>query len=66
MKLVYTVKPLPESFFYFLWNYDKLEEKDEKNYIEKIILTKNKQKDIKIKWTENEILTNVAKCIFES
>ena len=51
MKLVYTVKPLPESFFYFLWNYDTLDPRDEKNYIERIILAKNKELKY-IKWSD--------------
>lgn len=37
LNLVYAVKPLPEAMFYFLWNYDKLEESDEFNYIIRII-----------------------------
>ncbi len=28
---------MPESFFYFIWNYDKLNVKDEIFYIKKII-----------------------------
>lgn len=36
-KLVYAVFPLAESMFNFVWDYDKLEESDEKEYVEKII-----------------------------
>ena len=35
--LVYGVHPLPESMFNFIWNYAKLKERDEEEYVEKII-----------------------------
>jgi hypothetical protein len=37
LDLVYSVQQLPESMFQFLWNYDKLEKEDEKDYIIKIL-----------------------------
>lgn len=60
MQLVYTVKPLPESFFYFLWNYDVLDEKDECSYIERIILSKNKENP---KWEAEYIKKIITKCV---
>ena len=39
--LVYGVHPLPESIFNFIWDYDKLEEKDEHDYVEKILRSAN-------------------------
>jgi hypothetical protein len=41
LDLVYSVHPLPESMFQFLWNYDKLERTDEREYIVKILLFAN-------------------------
>ena len=41
LNLVYKVYPLPESMFYYLWNYDKLDESDEYNYIIKILNINN-------------------------
>ena len=35
--LVYRVLPMPESMFYFVWNYDSLATEDEIFYIKKII-----------------------------
>jgi E3 ubiquitin-protein ligase RNF213 len=37
LELVYTVFPLPESMFPFVWNFDRLDKNDEREYIEKII-----------------------------
>ncbi len=35
--MVYRVLPMPESMFYFIWNYDSLQTEDEIFYIKKII-----------------------------
>lgn len=53
MQLVYTVKPLPEPFFYFLWNYDVLDEDDELSYIKQIIIAQNKKTKV---WTNEEYI----------
>ena len=45
MKLVYLVYPMPESIFYFVWNYDTLELKDEYLYIRNILILKNEFKE---------------------
>ena len=42
MNLVYNVYPLPESMFYFLWNYDNLDIETENELIYKIIRFANK------------------------
>jgi hypothetical protein len=39
--MVYTVNPLPESMFSFVWNYDKLSPEDEKYYIKRILESEN-------------------------
>ena len=44
--------------FYFLWNYDKLEENDERELITRIILSEN-NKFGKI-WDENYVNTTIS------
>lgn len=57
--LVYRVSPMPESMFYFVWNYDKLDENDELFYIQKIIESEGQ-------FTEREVSHLLVEVVFLS
>ena len=63
LNLVYNVKPLPESMFNCLWNYDKLEEKDEAELIIRILIQTNNEKGKE--WQDKEI-EHIAFMVAES
>jgi hypothetical protein len=64
LDLVYNVHPLPESMFQFLWNYDKLERADERDYIVKILHFENNLAG-KI-FQDTEINNIVAESVYDS
>ncbi|EAR87839.2 hypothetical protein TTHERM_00006030 (macronuclear) [Tetrahymena thermophila SB210] len=66
--LEYSVEPIPESMYNFIWNFDKLQLEDEKKYISQILKIKYSQKQNKQIYkifTDNQ-LDLISKGIFES
>eukprot|EP00828_Plagiopyla_frontata_P015915 TRINITY_DN2064_c0_g1_i6.p1 TRINITY_DN2064_c0_g1~~TRINITY_DN2064_c0_g1_i6.p1 ORF type:complete len:398 (+),score=58.60 TRINITY_DN2064_c0_g1_i6:1099-2292(+) len=69
--LVYTVYPLPQSMYYFVWNYNRLNLDDEKLYVQRIIELKVAKKYQKYEMQEPlfnqyEIQDLITNCVFES
>ncbi|EAR87838.2 AAA domain, dynein subfamily protein (macronuclear) [Tetrahymena thermophila SB210] len=66
--LEYSVEPIPESMYSFIWNFDKLQLEDEKKYISQILQTKYNEKKKKqiYKIFADEELDLISKGIFES
>ncbi|KAL4476130.1 hypothetical protein ABPG74_009863 [Tetrahymena malaccensis] len=68
--LEYSVEPIPESMYNFIWNFDKLQQEDEKKYIYQILKikygmkSKKNQKMYKI-FTEIQLIL-ISKVIYES
>ncbi|KAL4499723.1 hypothetical protein ABPG72_017263 [Tetrahymena utriculariae] len=67
--LEYSVEPIPESMYNFLWNFDKLQQEDEKKYIYQILKIKyslKSQKKQMYKIFTDQKLDLISKGVFES
>ncbi len=64
LQMVYTVNPLPESMFNFVWNYDKLKGSDEKDYITRIVESENDKRNSI--FSPNFVRTTITEAVNES
>jgi E3 ubiquitin-protein ligase RNF213 len=63
---VYNVYPLPESMFSFMWNYDKLDPCDEKEYVLRIIQAENDRRRSENIFTAEEVRDKLVPAVYNS